>query len=248
MPLVITERQDDLAILRLNSGVINPINSDLVDELANSLVDIRENARGMALCGGSKFFSVGLDLPVLLKLDRAEMNIFWEKFNRLCLELLTMPIPTFCVLAGHAVAGGCILALACDYRYAISEKRQIGLNEIKLGVPVPYLADLILRDIVGQRYASQMMFSGEFMTFSDAKVIGLVDAICEPDELEAFSIERLSTLAKYENKAFAAIKANKVEGIKAKYGDKHRSKNEAFLDCWFSDPVQRILVDASKKF
>lgn len=248
MPSVITEHRDDLAILRLDSGVINPINPDLVDEMHETVVDIRENARGMILCGGNKFFSVGFDLPILLKMDRTEMNAFWKKFNRLCLELLTMPIPTFCVLAGHAVAGGCILTLACDYRYATAEKRQIGLNEIKLGVPVPYLADLMIRDIIGHRYASQMMFGGEFMSFSDAKVIGLVDAICDPDELEAFSIERLSTLAAYENKAFAAIKANKVERIIAKYDRNHRSKNEAFLDCWFSDPVQRMLMDASKKF
>ncbi len=248
MPSVITEQQDDLAILKLNNGVINPLNPDLVEEMSRSLADIREHARGMILCGGNKFFSAGFDLPVLLKLNRTEMNDFLEKFDQLCLELLSMPVPTFCVLAGHAVAGGCILALACDYRYATSEDRQIGLNEIKLGVPVPYLADLMIRDIVGHRYASQMMFSGEFMSVSDAKIIGLVDAICDPVELDEFSMERLSTLAANENKAFAAIKANKVARIQANYARNHRSPKETFLDCWFSDPAQRMLIDASRKF
>ena len=93
-----------------------------------------------------------------------------------------------------------------------------------------------------------MMFSGEFMTLSDAKAIGLVDALCEPEELEGFSIERLSTLAAFERKAFSEIKANKVESIKAKYDRNHRSRNEAFLDCWFSDTTQRMLMDASTKF
>ena len=104
----------------------------------------------MLLCGGNKFFSIGLDLPALLKLDRPAMHHFLEDFNDLCLALFTAAFPTACALAGHAVAGGNILALTCNYRYAISGKK-IGLNELKLGVPVPYLADMILRHTIGNQ-------------------------------------------------------------------------------------------------
>lgn len=72
--------------------------------------------------------------------------------------------------------------------------------------------------------------------------------ICPPDELEEFAIERLSTVASFQNQAFSAIKAHKVEEIKGRYENNYKSKNELFLDCWFSDPVQRILIDASQKF
>jgi hypothetical protein len=61
-------------------------------------------------------------------------------------------------------------------------------------------------------------------------------------------MESFSTLAAYENKAFAAIKANKIARIKAINARNHRSAKEAFLDCWFSDPVQRMLIDTSRKF
>lgn len=248
MSTLTTDYQDKIAILRLKSGVTNPINPDLVDELSETLAAVKKEASGMMLCGGSKFFSIGFDLPELLQLDRPAMSRFWEQFNRVCFELFTVPVPTVCALSGHAVAGGNILALACDYRYGSSGKMQIGLNELKLGVPVPYLADMMLRHTIGNRYASQMVFSGEFMPFSDAKIIGLIDAICPPDELEEFALERLSTITGFHNQAFAAIKANKVEKIKARYENHAKSKNEQFLDCWFSDPVQTILNDASKKF
>ena len=248
MQTVTKEFHDHLAILRLNSGLTNPINSKLVDELSQSLHEIKGTARGMVLCGGDQFFSVGFDLPELLKFDRPAMGNFLEKFNCLCLELFTTPFPTVCALSGHAVAGGNILALTCDYRYATSEEKKIGLNELKLGVPVPYLADMMLRHTIGNRYASHMMYSGEFMPFSDAKSIGLIDVICPPDELEEFTIERLFQISNFQNQAFSAVKANKVEEIKRTYEKNYKSKNEIFLDCWFSNPVQTNLLEASVKF
>lgn len=247
MQTVIKEFQDHIAILRLNNGPTNPISSKLVDDLSQSLVELKGTARGMVLCGSDQFFSVGFDLPDLLKLDRPAMGNFLERFDRLCLALFTAPFPTVCALSGHAVAGGNILALSCDYRYAGSDEKKIGLNELKLGLPVPYLADLILRHTIGNRYASQMIYSGEFISFSDAKVIGLIDVVGPPDELEDFTVERLSQLASFQSQAFAAVKANKVDEIKRRYEENGQSKNKTFLDCWFSIPVQETLREASMK-
>lgn len=248
METVTKEFQDHIAILRTNSGPTNPISSKLVDELSQALHEIKGTARGVVLCGGDQFFSAGFNLPELLKFDRPAMGNYLERFNQLCLDLFTIDIPTVCALAGHAVAGGNILALTCDYRYAASETRKIGLNEVKLGVPVPYLADLMLRHIIGNRYASQMIFSGEFMSFADAKIIGLIDVIGSPEELEDFTIERLSQIACHPNEAFSAAKANKVEDIKIKYEKVAKPKNGQFLDRWFSDPVQKNLLEAATKF
>jgi len=248
METVAKEFQDHISILRINSGPANPISSKLVDELSTALHEIKGTARGMVLCGGDQFFSAGFNLPELLKLDRPAMGDYLKRFNQLCLDLFTLPIPSICALSGHAVAGGNILALTCDYRYAAAGKKKIGLNEVKLGVPVPYLADMMLRQIIGHRFASQMIFSGEFMTFEDAKSIGLIDVIGLPEELEDFTIERISQLSRYPSEAFAAAKSNKVEEIKQKYETRGKAKNEDFLDCWFSDPVQRNLLEASTKF
>ena len=202
----------------------------------------------MVLCGGEQFFSVGFDLPEVLKFDRPVMGDYLERFNHLCLDLFTAPFPTVCALSGHAVAGGNILALTCDYRYAVAEEKKIGLNELQLGLPVPYLADMMLRHTVGNRYASQMLYSGEFMSFSDAKIIGLVDVVGPPAELEDFTLERIAQIASFQGQAFSAVKANKVEEILSRYEKNHRAKNELFLDCWFSGPVQQSLLEASVKF
>lgn len=248
MQTITKEYHDHIAILRLNRGPTNPISSTMVDDLSEALVTLKGTARGMVLCGGDQFFSVGFDLPEVLKFDRPAMGNFLERFNQLCLDLFTAPFPTVCALAGHAVAGGNILALACDYRYAVSEEKKIGLNELRLGLPVPYLADMMLRHTIGDRYASQMIYGGEFMSFSDAKIVGLIDVVGPPDELEDFTIERLSQIASFRSQAFSAVKANKVEEILSRFEKSHQSKNEQFLDCWFSDPVQQNLLEASVKF
>lgn len=239
---------DHIAILRLNNGPTNPISSTMVDELSAALATLKGTARGMVLCGGEQFFSVGFDLPEVLNFDRPAMGDYLERFNQLCLELYIAPFPIICALSGHAVAGGNILALACDYRYASSEEKKIGLNELQLGVPVPYLADMMLRQAIGDRYASQMIYSGEFMSFSDARIIGLIDVVGPPDELDDFTLERIAQIASFPSQAFAAAKANKVEEIKRRYEKNWQSKNDTFLDCWFSDTAQKNLREASVKF
>jgi len=78
---VTKEFHDHIAILRLNRGPTNPISSKLVDELSESLVTLKGTARGMVLCGGDPFFSVGFDLPEVLKFDRPAMGNFLERLN-----------------------------------------------------------------------------------------------------------------------------------------------------------------------
>jgi enoyl-CoA hydratase/carnithine racemase len=248
MTKIITEDCGNVAILRLNNGVTNAINPHLVNDINESLREIRAKYKGMVLAGGEKFFSIGLDLPALLKLDRIAMTDFWYKFNQLTLELFTVPLPTVCAISGHTIAGGTVLALTCDFRFATSEKKQIGLNEIKLGLPVPCVPDLILRQIVGDRSSIEMVYHGEFMSLSDANQIGLIDNICSPKTVEEQAVKKASELAAFQGKAFAAIKANRVEAIKLRYEINYKSTNEIFLDCWFSEPVQKLLKEASRKF
>jgi enoyl-CoA hydratase/carnithine racemase len=248
MSVLVTEYVDNIAILRMVSGVTNPISLDLVNEMSESLVDIKTKARGMILCGGGKFFCIGLDLPNLLKLDRSAMSVFLRNFTDLTVDLFTLSIPSICALSGHAIAGGCVFALTGDYRIASTENKKIGLNEIKLGVPVPYIADMMLRHTVGDRIALQMLYSGEFIPFNQARDIGLIDEICPTEKIENLAMEKISKIASHPNQAFSAMKASKVEQIKARYEKNWEATNQVFLNCWFSEPGQTLLRDASKKF
>lgn len=248
MSLVNLEAIGNVAVLRLQNGVINAINPQMVDELSRAVGTVRREARGVVLSGREKFFCIGFDLPELLNLKQDSMARFFDSFNALCLELFALPLPTACAVSGHAIAGGCILALTCDYRFAAQGKTQLGLNEIQLGIPVPYLADMLLRDIVGSRNAGEMIYRGRFMPVADARDIGLIDEIVAVDELEARAVDNIAELAGLSQDAFAEAKANRIEPIRRRYENEHAAKADAFLRCWFSPPVQELLLEASKKF
>ena len=242
------EEHDNVAILRLDNKATNTISTTLVDNLSATIKQIRGEYRGMILAGGTKFFSMGFDLPELLKLDRSGMTEFFYSFNQVVLDIYTLLIPTACAITGHAIAGGTILASSCDYRFLASGRKLMGLNEIKIGVPVPYLTDMMLRQIVGDRAATGMIYLGEFIEPEKALSIGLADEVLAQDKVESRAIEKITELAALSGQAFAAIKANRVEEIRLAYEKNYKAKNEIFLDCWFSPPVQELLTRAAEKF
>ncbi|OGL50314.1 MAG: hypothetical protein A2161_03925 [Candidatus Schekmanbacteria bacterium RBG_13_48_7] len=248
MSKVTFEKMDSIAVLRMNNGVTNAISLELINDISEALITIGNEFQGMVLAGGDKFFSIGFDLPALIQYNRSEMTHYYSKFNEMALNLLTLPMPTCCVLSGHAVAGGYVIALTCDYRFGVSGNKRIGLNEIKLGVPVPYLADLILRQIVSDRIANDIIYGGEFITVSEANQHGLVDEVSSQTDVEKLAIEKIRAIAGYQKEAFSAIKSNRLETILAKYRNNFKTKSEVFIDCWFSEPTQSLLKEASRKF
>jgi len=240
--------QDNIAFLRLALGATNPLGNELLGDLEAALDEVEAGARGLVLAGNDKFFSIGLNLPELVACDRAAMAAFCARFERLGARLYALPIPTASALAGHAVAGGCVLALAADLRLIAAGKKLIGLNEVTIGLPVPYLADLALRQLVGERQASELLYAGRFLSGSEAAALGLVDAVVPQEEVEAQALERVAALAAHPPAAFAAIKQTRTEAVLERYGRLQREKLEQLLDCWFERSTQELLREAAKKF
>ncbi|MBW2141336.1 MAG: enoyl-CoA hydratase/isomerase family protein [Deltaproteobacteria bacterium] len=163
-------------------------------------------------------------------------------------DLFTFPLPTACAIAGHAPAGGTVLALACDYRFAASGRKLIGLNEVQLGLPVPQITDSIMRQIVGDREATELLYQGDLIEPARAQQIGLVDEIHPLEEVEDRAVEKIAKLAALPHPALTAIKANRVEAVRLTYEKNKEIKNQEFLDCWFSQPVQELLAKTAEKF
>ncbi len=248
MPKVSVEGHDDVAVLRLNNGVTNAISPELLHDLTEEVRRIKSEFNGMVLAGGEKFFSIGLDLPALLQLGRSEMIEFYVSFNQAVLDIYTLPMPSACAIAGHATAGGAILALSADFRFVSSGRRFIGFNEVKMGVSVPCLADLILRQIVGDRCATEMMFHGEFLEPEQAHKVGLVDAVFSLEDLEKEAVAKIATLAALPSGGLTLIKNNRVEAVRSRYDKMRESDTDGFLNCWFDPDVQELLTEAAKKF
>lgn len=145
---IIIEQHETVTVLKLNNKVINALNLEFVHELQDEIKKIKTDSKSRSLVIASsndKFFSMGFDLPYLYDLERKDLLVFIQTFHRFCIELYTLPKPTIAAITGHAIAGGCILTLCCDYRYIAEGHKLMGLNEIKLGLPIPYPAFQILQ-------------------------------------------------------------------------------------------------------
>ena len=168
-----------IGVITMCRGVTNAIHPNLISGLDAALDQIESvsDVRGIVLTGGEKFFSIGFDLPYLLTLPEPEFASFYRSFNQFCLKLFRFRLPVVAALGGHATAGGCILALCCDYRLIAEGRKLIGLNEVKLGLPVPFPADRMLHALIGTRHARQVLERGSFYEPPAALDLGLVDKL-----------------------------------------------------------------------
>jgi len=248
MKNLLLEDHGTAALLRLHHGVTNAIGGEVLEDLKSGLMEAKRRYRGLVLAGNPKFFSIGLDLPQLLMLDRRGMEAFWNRYEDSVLELYSLPLPTACAITGHANGGGAILALACDFRFIAGGRKLISLNEVKIGLPVPYLADMMLRQIAGDRTAVRLEYLSEFVMPEDARAAGLVDEICPAAEVEDRALARIKAITALPPFGFPLTKMHRVKDIRARFLADRKDVNAAFLDCWFSPPVQELLKEACQKF
>ncbi|MCJ7567416.1 MAG: enoyl-CoA hydratase/isomerase family protein [Anaerolineales bacterium] len=245
------EHQNQVAILKLNRGITNAINGDLVLVLDSALKRqaADPDVLGMVLTSSnSKFFSIGLDIPNLFALGEKDFRSFYQSFNQMCLGMLTTSKPLVAGITGHAIAGGCILSLCCDYRFISEGHKLIGLNEVKLGVPVPYVADCILRKLIGYRNARDVMDSGGFLVPEEAQQLGVIDRILPIEEVVSQSVEKVRELAADSLDAFALIKSSRVHAIEREIAAQLSEREDAFIECWYSDDARALLKDAISKY
>lgn len=242
------ESHGKVALVRMDHKVTNAIGHEMITALEEAMREVNEKFLGMVLAGGSKFFSIGLDLPQLLKLNRADMTEFWMRFENLVLDLYTLPMPTVAAIHGHSPAGGLILALACDYRLASNERKVLGLNEVKIGLGVPFLAHLILEQLVGGASTREIELEGDFFQPEQAMAIGLLDSLETPQELEKAAVAKIAPHVALPKKGFVYSKHNRTNPVVHQFMELRTRRLEAIIDGWFDPEVQTILHEAAKKF
>ena len=115
-------------------------------------------------------------------------------------------------------------------------------------MPVPYIADLILRQVVGDRTATDMTYTGRFLDPEEAGLTGLVDGILPDSDLESRVIEKMAYLAGMSNPAYKSIKEHRTENVATLFKRNWARKSERLLACWFDPVVQEKLRQAADKF
>jgi enoyl-CoA hydratase len=230
---------DGVATIRLARDHGNAINETLAQDLMTTFheADADPDVRGVLLTADGKLFCPGLDLRELVELDRAAMERFMLRFGAMLLALYTFRKPVVAALSGHALAGGCVLSLIADRRILV-EGALVGLNEVIVGVPLPFGVSLMLRETVRTPILEEVALLGRNYRGQEAVDAGLVHEIHEAEGFEPFCLERLAQFTEKDPNAFATTKrylrSAAVERIRAN----DQKFVPGFLDCWFSNDTQ----------
>jgi Delta3-Delta2-enoyl-CoA isomerase len=178
---------DGIATLIIRRGKVNALNGPTVTSLRRAFEDAErdQNTRAVILTGAGKFFSFGFDVPELFALTPEAFTSFVTGFTALYRYMFLFPKPILAAINGHAVAGGCMLALACDYRLMTSDAGTIGLNEVSFGATVFAGSVEMLRFCVGSAAASEILLGGALYSAADALRLGLVHEAVPGPALEA---------------------------------------------------------------
>jgi len=235
--------RDGLRTIRLSREHGNAINGALLEALRMAYDEAAADdaVRGLLLASTGKLFCPGLDLKELSVLDRPAMEEFLHLFQGTLLVMYGVGKPVVAAVDGAALAGGCVLALTADWR-VLRAGSPIGLNEVKIGVPLPWGVTQILRDSAARSRIEEVALFGRNYADEDAVRAGLAHEIAGPSEVEARGIERLAEFAEKDPAAFATTKRYlRIEVIEKMRERDHRYASE-FLDGWFSEGTRRRLA------
>jgi enoyl-CoA hydratase len=250
MSTLTIERDGPLATLRLGRDHGNAINEALVEDLHAALDELAADraARGLLLASAhSKIFCPGLDLRELFLLDRERMTRFVGRFCDMYRKLYEFPKPVAAALRGHAVAGGCVLALCADWRVLRDGPdggAMIGLNEVRLGVGLPWGVVALIKASVPAALEAEVALLGKNFSGREAVEAGLVHSLAPLDEVESAARAKLSEFAAKDPAAFAAIKRSLKSTTAASMRDGDRALSAEFVDLWFSDATRTLVGDA----
>lgn len=202
---VLFEQRDNVGILTLNVPKANQLSHEVFEQMRKFL-DANEtdrNVRALVVTAtGDKIFCAGADLSNGFG-DFGPVD-YLKRGQDIFNKIEDYPKPVIAAVNGHALGGGCELALACHFRF-LKKGSRIGLTETNLGIMPGYGGTLRLQRIVGRSRALKSMILGTPYGDKEALELHIVDRLCEEDETLNDSIAFANELAQRPPLAVKAI-------------------------------------------
>lgn len=234
--------------LRLARPPANALSPELLAELTSRInVAPGEGAGALVISGAPGMFTGGLDVPLLLKLNQEEMIRALGHFFGTMVAIASSEIPVAAAITGHSPAGGAVLSLFCDWRVMAEGPYFIGLNEVRVGIPMPSMVADSLTRVVGQRQSELLCQTGRLLGPDEALSIGLIDRVTPVEQVVAAAVEWCAELTELPAHALRETRRT-VRGGLAEIADKAQLTDaEEMTREWFRPEVQGPLRALAEK-
>jgi enoyl-CoA hydratase len=236
------EERDSITIVRLAHGKASALDLELLQALRSRLASLRESKPGaVVLTGSGSIFSAGVDLFRLLDGGSSYIEPFLQELTATIRDLFLFPRPVISAVNGHAIAGGCILALAGDYRLMAEGKGRIGVPELQVGVPFPTLALELFRFVLPPQHLQEIVYGGKTYLPDEARSRGLVDEVVPPGELMDRAAELAHSYAAHPAASFALTKQYLRQSVVDRWVATSAESEAAVLRIWNDEESHRTI-------
>ncbi|VEN63468.1 unnamed protein product, partial [Callosobruchus maculatus] len=171
-----TDDKTGVAVLSLQRPPVNSLNLELLRDIHTALTEAEKNkSRGVIVTSQKDgVFSAGLDIMEMYKPNQDRLKEFWTTLQDCWIKLYGCTYPTVALINGHSPAGGCLLAMSCEYRI-MQTNCSIGLNETLLGIVAPLWFISTMKNVIGHRQTELALTQGKMFTTDEALKVGLID-------------------------------------------------------------------------
>jgi len=241
--MIKTDINGDIGIISIDRPPVNAINPELVSSLSQALDSFKsdDNINGVVLQGRDGIFSAGLDITHLFPKDREYIDSFWKDFSTLLVNMFSFPKPLYSSIGGHCPAGGTVMVIMSDYRIMSKGNYVIGLNEVDVGLTVPYGIGMVFQYVVGMRNAEELLLKAKLISPDEALRVGLVDELCDPETLLDTTLERIAVASDLysaqQTKTKQILREQTLNVVQQNFD----RDAQLILDSWFSESGQRRL-------
>jgi enoyl-CoA hydratase len=192
--------EDGVAVIRMDDGKANALSIAMLAELRAALDQAEADGAAVVLTGREQRFSAGFDLKA------QDWQTMLADGAGLAERLLSFPRPVVAACNGHALAMAALALLSCDVRVGAAGAFKIGLNEVAIGLALPWFAIEIARHRMPRPYFDRCIVTGVILDPAEAVPAGFLDRVVESEEVLDTAMEAARGLLAIDANAHAATK------------------------------------------
>jgi enoyl-CoA hydratase len=212
--LVECKHQSHYTLIQMDDGKANALSFEMLAQLGAALDQAEQAGKVVIICGRPGKFSAGFDLSVMGRGGDAMIDLLRTGAN-MARRILSFPTPVVLAANGHALAMGALLLLAADYRVGVHGTYKIGLNEVAIGMTMPYFGIELARARLAKTHFSAAVALAKVYDAAGALEAGYLDEAVSEEDLLPRAIVLAEQFAALDMEAHRQTKARIREGLDA---------------------------------